>query len=140
MIFPEENIEAVAYLFESTVGSTLDETQLNCVKKAGITQSDVPALVRALKNSVQNIRAADCGYRSKVYWALGKLYSDELLEFFQQMLEKEIGRNVEVAYQIMIALDNLDEPIFDPGREIFSVLDHKENLKDAMKYIKILQK
>jgi hypothetical protein len=30
MRFPEENIEAVAYLFETTIGSTLDETQLNC--------------------------------------------------------------------------------------------------------------
>jgi len=65
----------------------------------------------------------------------------ELLPFFREQLGIEMQRDLEATYQIMIALDNLDEPIFSAERNgSYSILDHELNRQDAEFYFRKLSK
>ncbi len=67
------------------------------------------------------------------YFALGKLYNSELIPFFVERLKIEIERDSKSAYQIMTALDNLDQKIFSSNSN--SIFNIEQNLEDAEKYL-----
>jgi hypothetical protein len=73
--------------------------------------------------------------RGSAYWALGKRYCREDKKRFVAALQREIPRSSSVTYQIMIALENLDEPVFAPGRSGASILEAEQNISDAKRYL-----
>lgn len=73
--------------------------------------------------------------RGSAYWALGKRRRKEDKKRFVAALQHEISRSSSVSYQVMIALDNLDEPVFAYGRSGASILEAEQNLADAERYL-----
>jgi hypothetical protein len=73
--------------------------------------------------------------RVTAYWALGKRSQKEDKRRFVAALEREITRSHSTCYQIMIALDNLGEPVFSSARAGSSVLEAEQNVADAKRYL-----
>jgi hypothetical protein len=73
--------------------------------------------------------------RGSAYWALGKRCRKEDTKRFVAALRHEVSRSSSVSFQIMIALDNLDEPVFASGRSGALILEAEQNLADAERYL-----
>lgn len=69
-----------------------------------------------------------------VYWALGKVMDPALREFFVDGLEEHLHRDPGVLFQVLIALDNLGEPVFK-RRQSLSFNDVAENRADGEAYL-----
>lgn len=69
-----------------------------------------------------------------VFWALGKAGDRALVPFVQRALREQLHRNPGAVYQIMIALENLDERPF-PRRASRSLMNAVENLQFAQAYL-----
>ncbi len=78
---------------------------------------------------------ADSPLRSSAYWALGKHRDPHDLAPLVAALRRELFRDADVAYQILIALDNLGEPVFPPEQRDRSSRDHEPNRAAAERYL-----
>ena len=130
----EKSIEAAAILFDRIRGVSLSTAELKEIETHFGKNIDTTQIKDSLLQAISSHPSPTSNYRSLVYWALGKLYDRSLLVFFQQSLKIERELDLEVAYQVMIALDNLDEPVF--SRTSLSVFDHQQNDQDALRYLK----
>ena len=74
--------------------------------------------------------------RTSAYWALSERNNSNLIPHFKVWLQKEIdAKKNTAAFQLMIALHQLKEPIFHPDRENTSVDEVELNLRDATAYL-----
>ncbi|MES2440358.1 MAG: hypothetical protein V4584_14915 [Verrucomicrobiota bacterium] len=135
-MFSGDYLMAVAFFFERENGNPLGENELAEIKEHGLEFADAEAIARQLQLSLGgNPLSADA--RASIYWALSKRFDDSLLPFFQESLARELGEDNSPVFQVMIALDNLNQPVFSKGREgSFSVLDDELNRGDAAAYLK----
>jgi hypothetical protein len=67
-------------------------------------------------------------------FALGKRHDRALEGLFVELLREHVDGDANVLYQAMIALDNLDVPVF-AGRDSMSVFDVEVNRLLARKYL-----
>ena len=76
--------------------------------------------------------------RLSAYWALSKRFDKNLLPFFRNQLEVEIEvEGAPAVFQLLIAIDNLAEPVFGTDRNgSFSGFDSDLNIRDAKAYLK----
>src|SRR5258708_7500464 len=116
MRFPQEAIAAAAFAFEAARGNELGEFEETKIAKYGLTNVDPDVIARELIPSVRDESKSDSAYRQQAYWALGKKFDASLLPFFTEALRLEVERDLDATYQIMIALDNLGEPVFSAAR------------------------
>ena len=135
MRIPEEAIPALAFLFEREAGNGIAQVEIDEIEKHGFSDIDPNRVKKSLLREMANtVQAPNSRYRNRGYWALGKLRDSDLLPFFRESLKQELNRDIESAYQIMIALDNLDEQIF--SRDTVSIIDYDQNRLDAERYLK----
>ena len=135
MIYPESAITAAAYLFERANGDTLDETRLAELKRHGIENIDPDVVARELKFAVDRDHKSDSTYRYQAYWALGKKHDATLIPYFRDWLSLEVRRDLLATYQILIALDNLNESVFSSARDGYSYDEYELNQIDALSYL-----
>lgn len=135
MRIPESSITAAAFLFESLRGATLRSHELGEIRKAGLDDVDPELLARELKSLIASEHKGDSRDRQQAYWALGKKLDHVLIPFYQAQLRLELRRDMFAVYQIMIALQDLDESIFDPHRSGYSCHDYELNRLDAERYL-----
>ena len=87
---------------------------------------------------IEDDSSAEGKYRRQAYWALGKRRDKNLISFLRERLRIEMSRDPDATYQILIALDDLQEPVFSERREgHYSVLDEELNLDDARAYLRV---
>jgi len=114
MSFGRQNLEAAAYVFEKSHGRQLEVSELSAIQDAGFAILSPDVIADMIWSALEEPQ--DSEYRIEAYWALGKLarMNDKLR--FINALRIEIERDIQASYQIMIALDNMDEHIFSrPG-------------------------
>ena len=138
--FPREALAAAAYRFEQANGNRIQLAEFDEIMRHQLTRTDPDELAQAIHKTVTS-GEADADYRASACFALGKKMDDELLAFFRGRLELEVeAEELPVIYQIMIALDNLDEEIFAPERDgASSSNEHDLNLRDARAYLERLE-
>lgn len=126
----DENLLDIALIFERANGNALDDNDSLSVEKSGLTEYSPEELESML---IASLGDAEPEYRSTSYWALGKRYNIELVPLFNKWLESEVQRKEhDSIYQILIALDNLEIPVFGEDREgSYSSMDIELNLRDA---------
>ena len=69
------------------------------------------------------------------YWVLGTKRDEKLVPFFLQQLRIELTRDMNCAYQIMIALEDVDEEVFSDERSSYSFDEDDLNRRDAVAYL-----
>ena len=80
-------------------------------------------------------KGADSPLRSSAYWALGKRHDPRDLTSLVAVLHRELPRDADAVYQILIALENLGEPVFPPEQRGRSSRDHESNRAAAQRYL-----
>lgn len=135
MRFPGDAIPAAAFLFESHRGLELGPFEIATLQKHGLETMDPEILARELKHLIADAQQGDRGDRQQAYWALGKKRDPGLLPFFRAQLRHELKRDMLAVYQIMIALEDMDEPAFAPERNDRGIHDYEANRRDAERYL-----
>lgn len=132
----ESEIAAAAYLFEWALTKQIDQYELSVITEAGLQDADPAQIATLMRDSLENSTELDAGYRGGCFWALGKRCDSELRDFFQHHLAIELNQDMGVAYQIMIALENLGESIWTDYRLRGGLLDEELNREAALQYLK----
>jgi len=134
MKFSDENLLDMALIFAQENGNKLDDSDSLLIEKSGLTGFSPEELASML---IQSIEDAEDEYRARTYWVLGKRFDTELIPLFNEWLESEIQRGEHhLVYQILIALDNLEIPVFGTDRNgSYSSMDIELNVRDAKAYL-----
>ena len=134
MLLTQDYITAAAFLFEQARGYPHDEYETAMIQSQGLDLADPNLIAKELVDAVKS-SSCDVLIRGPVYWALGKRYDETLLEFFRSSLRFESASGTEAAWEVMIALRNLGEPIFDETRSGYGCDEEDMNRADALRYL-----
>ena len=136
MNISEDALVAVAFVFERANGRLLSEDEQSEVVFHNLQGYDPELLATELRSAISEHAEVGPNYRSLAYWSLGKRFDKRLIPFFRERLAVEILDDLGTAYQIMIALDHLEEPVFSSSRNgSYSILDTDLNRRDAESYL-----
>jgi hypothetical protein len=127
----DEKLEAAAYLFEKSHGNRLTPGEISAIEKAGLAAASPNAVADDIWRALGTSKPND--YRASAYWALGKLARKADKPRFVAALRVELQQDGRVAYQIMIALANLGEPVF--SRKSVRCDEDEVNRQDALSYL-----
>lgn len=135
MRFPPEQVHAAAFLFEKENGNVLGNYEEGVVADSKLEGRDPRELKKELIESVTFPTELNEQDRTPVYWVLSKTFDSELIEWWTSQLRKEVEDETGCVFQILIALDNLEEPVFGKGRSSRSICETELNLRDARNYL-----
>ncbi|MDH4058402.1 MAG: hypothetical protein OEU76_06535 [Cyclobacteriaceae bacterium] len=138
MKFTKIQFEAAAYIFEKTHGNKKGDYEEKIISKSGLSGYPLLELEQKIVDGLNSQNYETSKERTAGYWALSKRFNKLLTKNFKNWLRKELELNEPFAvYQLMIALENLDEPVFNPNRQGSSASDEIEkNMSDARVYLK----
>ena len=96
---------------------------------AGVLQQQLmDAIDQGLLEDVEANRLA--------YWALSKRFDPSLVPAYRRWLSKALEQEDEQAiFQLMIGLDNLEEPVFGTDRSGYASFEEALNRRDATRYL-----
>ena len=134
-MFTDSLLEAAVYRFEMANGRKLTPYEFDCVAAAGLENIDPHDLADNICSYLDTSPQPLSEKRSAAFFALGKSYDTRLLQYFRRHLAHEIHSDMAVAYQIMIALDNLAEPVWKVGMSSFSFDETELNHEAATRYL-----
>jgi hypothetical protein len=127
-----EGVRLSASFFEHSLGRVdgLDRDEV-------LAEPATPAEVRQLRDRLADlVRAgAPAPVAGAAVFALGKLHDAELRPFFVGVLRRYLAGDAGVLYQAMIALDNLEVPVFAGARSA-SVRLEGENRALAAEFLR----
>jgi len=117
MSLTPEQVEAAAFLFEKENGNVLGDLEKGVVEDSNLEGRELREIKKELIDSVTFPTEINAQHRCGIYWALSKTFDSDLIGWWTSQLRKEVENKTECIFQILIALDNLEEPIFDRGRD-----------------------
>ncbi len=137
MELTEKDFKTVLFVFEAQNGFPVSSEKEELISDAGLNNPDMDALTDYLVNLLDMKMPEDVEQRISAYWALSKRADIALIPKFQNWLKQELSSgSSDTIFQIMIALDNFDEPVFSPDREGgYAAIDTDLNLRDARNYL-----
>lgn len=132
----EDNIGAVAYIFEKEAGCSLGELEENEINNSGLAEESPFELAENIIKLLTQNKEINESFRTSLYWALSKRDDRSLIKHFSKWLRYEVNNNSSSIYQILIALSNLGESVFGSDRNgSYSYFDTELNLRDAKEYL-----
>ena len=138
VFFSESALPAAAFFFESLGGALLGDYELREIRTCRLEGMDPEELARSLMEWIAAQPLDFPDGRGTAYWALGKKRDKALIPYFRDQLRLELTRDMNAAYQILIALDDVDEPSFDPARGGYSSNEEELNRRDAERYLEAI--
>jgi|GEM_PF-4326175 len=126
-LFTKEQLHQIRTYFENA--NRQEEVGLWEGRSGDTLQND---LVNALNDNAPE----DAEARRLAYWALSKRADAALIPSFRNWLSQELkGNDAQAIFQLMIGLDNLEEPIFDVSRSGYASFEEELNRRDASRYL-----
>lgn len=137
MEIAKEQFDALAYIFEKNNGNELGQYENRIIAESGLKELPIPELVTAIIENLHTDCAEDDSYRTSAYWALSKRFDKKLIPFFQAWLRRELSvTGMPAVFQLLIALDNLAEPVFGEDRNgSYGGHEVALNVRDAETYL-----
>ena len=137
MKFTNDQFEEVAYIFEKENGNNHANYEKRIIGKSDLTSFNPTDLERIIVDGLENEVYDDSTDRISAYWALSKRFNRNLTPSFKIWLQKEFDlHNQQAVYQLLIALGNMGEPVFNPDREGGTASWETElNMRDAKEYL-----
>lgn len=130
-------IEEAAFIFERENGHLGDEYSRGVLAESNLTTYKVSDLEKIIVNGLNKSLYKYFADKTSAYWALSKRCNRNLIPEFKRWLRSELeAENGAAVYQILIALNNIGEPVFHKDREGGSaVFETDLNLRDAREYL-----
>lgn len=139
MKLTNDQFEASAYIFEKTNGNKKTEYEEKIITESGLTELKPNELKNQIVNGLNSGIYSDLKERISAYWTLSKVHDTNLIPEFRNWLKTEFEKHEPLAvYQLMIALGNLEEPVFNKNRTGSAFNETELNLRDAENYLKSL--
>ncbi|MEM7187827.1 MAG: hypothetical protein AAF466_14350 [Bacteroidota bacterium] len=130
-------LEASAYVFEMANGNDLQDFRREVVTTSQLPDINPDQLAQHIVHGIEVDDYMDPNTRGTAYWALSKRFDTTLIPLFRKWLKKELElQNFGGMFQLMIALSNVDEPIFDSQRTGYASFEQDLNERDAHAYLK----
>ncbi len=127
-------LTAAAFRFEAARGACHSAFETECVADAGLDALSPDELAHTLWDWLATT-GADSPLRGSAYWALGKRGDPRDLSPLVAALRRELPRDLQTTYQIMLALANLGEPVFPPHQREHSSRNGESNRAAAESYL-----
>ena len=127
-------LTAAAFRFEAARGVRHSDFETDIIEESGLETVPPDELANTLWQWLAS-DGADSPLRGSAYWALGKRRDPRDVTPLVAALRRELPRDADVAYQILIALENLGEPIFPREQRERSSRDHEANGAAAQRYL-----
>ena len=127
-------LTAAAFRFEAARGVLHSSFETEFIADAELTTVPPDDLAHTLWHWLAT-EGADSPLRSSAYWALGKRRDPRDVTPLVAALRRELPRDADVVYQILIALEDLGEPVFPPQQRERSSRDHEPNRAAAQRYL-----
>jgi hypothetical protein len=139
MKLTNDQFEASAYIFEKANGNKKTEYEEELIAESGLAELKPNDLKIQIINGLNSGLYSDSKERISAYWTLSKVHDTNLIPDFRKWLKTEFENQEPLAvYQLMIALGNLEEPIFNKNRTGSAFNETELNLRDAENYLKSL--
>ena len=136
MKLTNDQFEACAYIFEKANGNKKTDYEERIISESGLSDFKPDELKIQIISGLNNRLYSDSKERISAYWSLSKLHDINLIPDFGMWLKKELKKQEPIAvYQLMIALGNLEEPVFHKNRTGSAFNETDLNLRDAKLYI-----
>ena len=136
MKFNDEQFTALAFIFERENGNSLDEFELDTISESNLGEFSTKELEKIICVGLNQKIYEEDKLRICAYWALSKRFNPELLKHFVNWLQLEVENENSIAiYQLMIAIDKLDNKIFDKKRTSRYSDENEMNIRDAKIYL-----
>ena len=133
--FPRAALAAAGHRFVQAKGDRIQLAEFDEIMLHQLTRTDPDEISGEICETVRS-GSADPAYRASAYLALGKKGDPELIEFFRIRLAAELEEGEPgAAYQVMVALEELDEAVFAPGRGDANPNESDLNQRDAEAYL-----
>ena len=131
-----DQFDAAVYIFEKNKGNFKTAYEEKIIAESGLSDLKPGELEKIIVEGLNSNFYKGTKIRTSAYWALSKQFNAELIPDFKKWLEMEINKNnAGVVFQLMIALDNLEEPIFNKERSSYSTAEIELNMRDAKNYL-----
>ena len=139
MKLTNNQFEASAYIFEKANGNKKTEYEEKLIAESGLTELKPNDLKTQIIKGLNNGLYSDSKERISAYWTLSKVHDKNLISDFRKWLKIEFEKKEPLAvYQLMIALGNLEEPVFNKNRTGSAFNETELNLRDTEDYLKNL--
>lgn len=136
MKLTENQFTEVAFIFEEAKGSFHSEFEKEIIAESDLTKYSIPELVKIIVGGINSGIYNSEEDRVSAYWCLSKISDKKLILDFRKWLLFEIeNKNSTAIFQILIALDKLDESVFNKRRISRDVFETELNLEDAKNYL-----
>lgn len=138
MKFTEDQFEAIAYIFERKNSYPGFHSSYEKEIISDFELKDLPPnkLEQILVDGIEQKIYSNEKERIDSYWALSKSGNKNLINYFRKWLNEEVSaKNYKAIFQILIALDKLEESVFEKNRTSRSYDETNLNLKDAKNYL-----
>ena len=133
----DHQLEACAYIFEIDLGNDQEDFRQDIIESSGISNYSPNELEKSILQELENGSYSDDDLRTSAYWALSKRFNRSLIPLFIKYLRFELtNQNTGPLFQLMIALNNMEEPVFSPSRTGFASFETELNMRDAELYLK----
>ena len=138
-LFSNEQFTELAFIFEKMNNKAHSEYEERVINNSEFKNYEPSILEKLIVDGLNLGLYTDESRRVSAYWALMKRDNKKLIPLFQRFLKSELDLKSETAvYQILIALDRLDEQVFSENRNGSSSVSEVElNLNDAMTYVEL---
>ena len=131
-----DQFDAAVYIFEKNNGNFKTAYEEKIIFESGLSELHPKELEKIIIEGLNSNFYKGTKIRTSAYWALSKRSNSELIPNFTKWMRMEFEkRNTGALFQLMIALDNLEEPIFHTDRNSYSIDEIELNIRDADKYL-----
>jgi hypothetical protein len=139
MKFDNEQFTEIAFIFEKENNYNHSEFEKNVIQNSELKDIVLVELEEIIVRGIENGIYVDKFERVNAYWTLSKRYNFKLIPKFKRWLKNELESEMENSipiYQILIALDYLNEPVFAENRFSRDSAEIELNIRDAKNYLK----
>lgn len=132
-----DQMEEAAFIFEKENGNAGDDYSRKVLAESILIKYNVDHLEKIIVDGLNDNIYINSDLRVSAYWALSKRFNRNLIASFKGWLKSELDEgNGAAIYQILIALDNMGEPVFNVDRKGgSSVYEIDLNVRDTKTYL-----
>src|SRR5690606_35769263 len=125
-----------AFIFEKANGYSHSDFEKKIIAESELTKFKPTELEQIIVSGLNSGIYKNEDERVSGYWALSKIGNRNLILDLKKWLRTELeNENAIAIFQLLIALDRLEEPVFNPKRTGQGVDEAELNIIDAKQYL-----
>ena len=136
MKLTNDQFEEAAYIFEKANGNSHSDYEKKIIAESELKDMSIDKLEKIIVDGLNSNIYKTESQRTSAYWSLSKIGNHNLISDFKYWLELELKNDQKTTiFQILIALENLGEPVFHDKRTGRAADEIELNIRDAKNYL-----